>query len=51
MLCLITSNLVQNAIDATSAGSGVAVAFRNGGETATVSVSRNPGGQARKLPP
>ncbi len=39
VLCLITSNLVQNAIDATAAGRRVAVAFRNGGEIATVSVS------------
>jgi signal transduction histidine kinase len=39
VLCLITSNLVQNAIDATAAGRKVAVAFRNGGENATVSVS------------
>jgi signal transduction histidine kinase len=39
LLCLITSNLVQNAIDATAAGRTVAVAFRNGGENATVSVS------------
>ena len=39
LLCLITSNLVQNAIDATAAGRNVAVVFRNGGQTATVSVS------------
>jgi signal transduction histidine kinase len=39
LLCLITSNLVQNAIEATASGRGVAVVFRNGGESATVSVS------------
>jgi len=51
VLCLITSNLVQNAIDATSAGSGVAVAFRNGGETATVSVSDEGHGISDELRP
>jgi signal transduction histidine kinase len=39
LLCLITSNLVQNAIDATATGRSVCVLFRNGGENATVSVS------------
>jgi signal transduction histidine kinase len=39
VVCLIASNLVQNAIDATAAGRGVAVVFRNGGESATVSVT------------
>lgn len=39
VVCLIASNLVQNAIDATAQGRGVAVVFRNGGECATVSVS------------
>jgi signal transduction histidine kinase len=39
LLCLITSNLVQNAIEATAAGRSVAVVFQNGGENATVSVS------------
>jgi signal transduction histidine kinase len=39
VVCLITSNLVQNAIDATAAGRGVSVVFRNSGENATVSVS------------
>jgi signal transduction histidine kinase len=39
LLCLITSNLVQNAIDATEAGRSVAVVIRDGGERATVSVA------------
>jgi signal transduction histidine kinase len=39
LLCLITSNLVQNAIDATDAGRSVAVVFGNNGGSATVSVS------------
>jgi signal transduction histidine kinase len=39
MVCLIVSNLVQNAIDATEVGRNVAVVFRNGGEKSTVSVS------------
>ncbi|HEY4988460.1 MAG TPA: sensor histidine kinase [Opitutaceae bacterium] len=39
LLCLITSNLVQNAIDATEAGRNVAVVFRQGGDQAAVSVS------------
>jgi signal transduction histidine kinase len=39
LLCLITSNLVQNAIDATDAGRNVAVVFRQGGDSAAVSVS------------
>lgn len=39
LLCLITSNLVQNAIDATASGRSVAVVFRNGHRSATVSVS------------
>ncbi len=51
VLCLITSNLVQNAIDATAAGSGVAVAFRNGGENATVSVSDEGHGISDELRP
>jgi signal transduction histidine kinase len=39
LLCLITSNLVQNAIDATACGRCVAVEFGNGAENATVTVS------------
>jgi signal transduction histidine kinase len=39
LLCLIISNLVQNAINATAAGRNVAVVFGNGGGSATVSVS------------
>ncbi len=39
LLCLITSNLVQNAIEATASGKSVAVVFQNGGHSATVSVS------------
>lgn len=39
LLCLITSNLVQNAIDATNRGGAVSVLFRNGGSNATVLVS------------
>lgn len=39
LLCLITNNLVDNAIRATLPGRHVAVIFRNGGETATVLVS------------
>lgn len=39
LLCLITGNLVQNAIDATAAGNAVAVVFRNGAESARVVVS------------
>ena len=39
LLCLITSNLVQNAIDATETGRCVAVVFHNGGENATVLVA------------
>ncbi len=39
LLCLITSNLVQNAIDATASGRSVAVVFHNGGENATVRVA------------
>ena len=39
VLCLIASNLVQNAIDATAAGQGVTVVFRENGESATVSIS------------
>jgi signal transduction histidine kinase len=38
LLCLITSNLVQNSIAATPAGCDINVIFRNGGETATVTV-------------
>jgi signal transduction histidine kinase len=44
LLCLITSNLVQNAIEATSTGRSVAVVFQNGGTSATVSVSDEGGG-------
>ncbi len=39
LLCLIASNLVQNAIDATPAGRRVGVAFHNGGENVTVAVT------------
>jgi signal transduction histidine kinase len=38
LLCLIISNLVQNAIEATDADRGVAVVIRNGGDHAHVSV-------------
>jgi signal transduction histidine kinase len=38
LLCLITNNLVQNAIEATGAAARVSVHFRNGGDTATVLV-------------
>ena len=39
LLCLITSNLVQNAIDATDPGRRVGVAFRNGDGTVQVTVA------------
>jgi signal transduction histidine kinase len=39
ILCLITSNLVQNAIQATDQGLSVGVILRNGGKMATVTVS------------
>ena len=39
LLCLITSNLVQNAIEATQSGRTVSVQFRNGGLNATVLVT------------
>ena len=39
LLCLIASNLVQNAIEATAAGRKVAVAFGIGGEWATVTIA------------
>ncbi len=39
LLCLITNNLVQNAIEATSAGGAVSVLFRNGGADAIVQVT------------
>ena len=39
LLCLITSNLVQNAIEATAAGRPVTVTFSLGGRTATVTVA------------
>ena len=39
VLCLITSNLVQNAIDATDPGRRVGVAFRNGDGTVNVTVA------------
>jgi len=51
LLCLITSNLVQNAIEATASGRGVAVVFRNGGANASVSVSDEGGGIPDELRP
>jgi signal transduction histidine kinase len=51
LLCLITSNLVQNAIEATSSGRSVAVVFENGGESATVSVSDEGGGIPESIRP
>jgi len=39
LLCLIASNLVQNAIDATNAGRRVTVTFAHGGGAATVTVA------------
>ena len=39
LLCLITSNLVQNAIDATDPGRRVNVAFRNGDGAVSVTVA------------
>ena len=39
LLCLITSNLVQNAIDATDAGRRVGVVFHNGDGTVKVTVA------------
>jgi signal transduction histidine kinase len=51
LLCLITSNLVQNAIDATESGRGVAVVFRDRGESATVSVSDEGHGISEELKP
>lgn len=38
LLCLITNNLVQNALDATASGRSVDVVFKNGGENATITV-------------
>ena len=38
LLCLITTNLVQNSLEATPAGRGIEVSFRNGGANATVTV-------------
>jgi signal transduction histidine kinase len=51
LLCLITSNLVQNAIEATSSGHSVAVVFQNGGASATVSVSDEGGGIPESIRP
>jgi signal transduction histidine kinase len=39
LLCLITSNLVQNAIDATDAGRSVMVVLRSGDENVSITVS------------
>jgi signal transduction histidine kinase len=39
LLCLIASNLVQNAVEATAAGRRVGVSFRNGGGAVTVTVT------------
>jgi signal transduction histidine kinase len=50
VLCLITSNLVQNAIDSTAPGRSVAVVFSNG-KSATVSVSDEGSGIPDDLKP
>lgn len=39
VLCLVTNNLIQNAIEATAPGRGVAVAYRNGGGAWTITVA------------
>jgi signal transduction histidine kinase len=39
LLCLITNNLVQNAIEATDAGRRVGVAYRNSAEAVTITVA------------
>ncbi len=49
LLCLITSNLVQNAIDATDAGRRVMVELRSGEEGASVTVSDEGHGIAGEL--
>jgi signal transduction histidine kinase len=51
LVCLITSNLVQNAIEATSSGRSVAVVFQDGGPSATVSVSDEGGGIPESIRP
>lgn len=51
LLCLIVTNLVQNAIEATEGGRSVAVLFRNGGESAVVSVSDEGTGVPEELRP
>jgi signal transduction histidine kinase len=51
VLCLITGNLVQNAIDSTAAGRSVAVIFSNGGKSATISVSDEGSGIPDDLKP
>ncbi len=51
VLCLITGNLVQNAIDSTAAGRTVAVIFSNGGKSATISVSDEGSGIPDDLKP
>ena len=44
LLCLIASNLVQNAVDATAPGRRVGVSFRNGGGALTLTVTDEGGG-------
>jgi signal transduction histidine kinase len=51
LLCLITSNLVQNALEATAPQRKVSVHFRNGGEAATILVSDEGHGIAAELLP
>jgi signal transduction histidine kinase len=51
LLCLITSNLVQNSIDATEAGRSVVVALRSGPDCASVIVSDEGRGIAEELRP
>ncbi len=49
LLCLITSNLVQNAIAATSPGRNVIVSFRHEGDQATVTVTDDGHGISAEL--
>ncbi|WP_438480324.1 sensor histidine kinase [Oleiharenicola lentus] len=51
LLCLITTNLVQNSIEATPAGCDINVSFRNGGDTATVTVKDEGHGIPAELRP
>jgi signal transduction histidine kinase len=49
LLCLILSNLVQNAVDATDPGRRVAVTFTNGGGTVKITVADEGHGMAAEL--